>query len=203
MTGGGWRSEMQTFAGRTIDVPSMFVAGASDWGIYQKPGDFEAMQARACTRMTGCHIVDGAGHWVQQERPDAVAELLLAFLATVLFTGRGIALEELKGIRDRIRFRKPQRNRMGSWGFDQLRQFIAYKAESAGVLLKIVDPKYTSQMCSQCEHVERGNRSSRSRFCCKQCGHQAHADCNAARNIRARALVNMPKVSATPALAAG
>ena len=81
MTGGGWRSEMQTFAGRTIDVPSMFVAGASDWGIYQKPGDFEAMQARACTRMTGCHIVDGAGHWVQQERPDAVAELLLAFLA--------------------------------------------------------------------------------------------------------------------------
>ena len=81
MTGGGWLSEMQTFAGRTIDVPSMFVAGRSDWGIYQKPGDFEAMQARACTRMTGCHIVDGAGHWVQQERPDAVAELLLAFLA--------------------------------------------------------------------------------------------------------------------------
>ena len=81
MTGGGWLSEMQIFAGRTIDVPSMFVAGRSDWGIYQKPGDFEAMQARACTRMTGCHIVDGAGHWVQQEQPDAVAELLLAFLA--------------------------------------------------------------------------------------------------------------------------
>ena len=39
-------------------------------------------------------------------------------------TARGIALEELKGIRERIRFRKPQRNRMGSWGFDQLRQFI-------------------------------------------------------------------------------
>ena len=81
MTGGGWLPEMQTFAGRTIDVPSLFVAGRSDWGIYQKPGDFEAMQARACTRMTGCHIVDGAGHWVQQERPDAVAELLLEFLA--------------------------------------------------------------------------------------------------------------------------
>ena len=116
-------------------------------------------------------------------------------------TCRGIALEDLKGIRDRIRFRKPQRNRMGSWGFDQLRQFIAYKAEQAGVLLKIVDPKYTSQMCSQCEHVERGNRSSQSRFCCRQCGHQAHADCNAARNIRARALVNVPIVSAYSAAA--
>ncbi len=118
-------------------------------------------------------------------------------------TGRGIALEDLKGIRDRIRFRKPQRNRIGSWGFDQLRQFIAYKAEQAGVLLQLVDPKHTSQMCSQCKHLERGNRSSQSEFRCKQCGYSAHADHNAARNIRARASVNAPKVSPAPALAAG
>ena len=118
-------------------------------------------------------------------------------------TGRGIALEDLKDIRERIRFRKPQRNRMGSWGFDQLRQFIAYKAEVAGVLLKIVDPAYTSQMCSSCGHVKAANRFWQSRFCCKQCGYQAHADCNAARNIRAKALVNEPIVSVTPALAAG
>ena len=111
-------------------------------------------------------------------------------------TGRGIALEQLKGLRDRIRFRTRQRGRMGSWGFDQLRQFIAYKAEQAGVLLKIVDPQYTSQMCSRCGHIERGNRSSQARFCCKKCGLIDHADCNAARNIRARALVNEPIVSA-------
>ena len=117
-------------------------------------------------------------------------------------TGRGIALEDLKGIRNRIRFRKPQRNRLGSWGFDQLRQFVRYKAEQAGVLLKIVDPQYTSQMCSQCEHVERGNRSCQARFCCKQCGYTAHADYNAALNIRARAFVNEPIVSAY-AVAAG
>ncbi len=116
-------------------------------------------------------------------------------------TGRGIALEDLRGIRDRIRFRKPQRNRIGSWGFDQLRQFVAYKAEQAGVMLKLIDPAYTSQTCSSCGHVERGNRPSQSRFCCKQCGHQAHADCNAARNIRARALVNEPIVSAYSAAA--
>ena len=116
-------------------------------------------------------------------------------------TLRGIALEDLKGIRQRTLFRKPQRNRMGSWGFDQLRQFIAYKAEAAGVLLKLVNPKYTSQMCSSCGHVERGNRSSQSRFCCKQCGHTAHADCNAALNIRAKALVNEPIVSAYSAAA--
>ena len=116
-------------------------------------------------------------------------------------TRRGIALEDLKDLRQRTRFRKPQRARMGNWGFDQLRQFITYKAQQAGVMLKVVDPAYTSQMCSECEHVDRANRSSQSRFRCKRCGHQAHADSNAARNIRARALVNAPIVSAYSAAA--
>ena len=116
-------------------------------------------------------------------------------------TLRGIALEDLKGIRQRTQFRKPQRSRIGSWGFDQLRQFIAYKAQAAQVLIKFINPKYTSQMCSDCGHVDRGNRFSQSKFCCKQCGLIDHADCNAARNIRARALVNEPIVSAYPAAA--
>jgi pimeloyl-ACP methyl ester carboxylesterase len=68
------------FSGRTIDVPSCFIAGKSDWGIYQKPGSIEAMQKTACTRMRACHLVDGAGHWVQQEQPDQVSRLLLEFL---------------------------------------------------------------------------------------------------------------------------
>ncbi len=79
-TGGQYTAELQIWSGRTIDVPSCFIAGRSDWGTYQKPGDFEAMQASACTRMTGAHLVDGAGHWVQQEQPEAVSRLLLAFL---------------------------------------------------------------------------------------------------------------------------
>ena len=79
-------------------------------------------------------------------------------------TIRGIALEDLKGFRDRIRFRKPQRARMTGWAFDQLRQFIAYKAQAAGVQVKRISPKHTSQMCSQCGHVERANRLSQSRF---------------------------------------
>ncbi len=81
-TGGRFVAEQQLFAGRTIDVPSAFVAGASDWGVYQKPGEFDRMRDRACTRMAGCHLVDGAGHWVQQEQPEATARLLLDFLAS-------------------------------------------------------------------------------------------------------------------------
>jgi pimeloyl-ACP methyl ester carboxylesterase len=73
--------ELQLFAGKTIDVPSMYIAGASDWGIYQNPGAFEAMQATACTCMRAAHLVDGAGHWVQQEQPEAVNRLLLEFMS--------------------------------------------------------------------------------------------------------------------------
>ena len=75
-------AELQLFSGRTIDVPSAFIAGAQDWGIHQKPGAIEAMQTTACTDMRGVHLIDGTGHWVQQERPDDVARLLLAFLAS-------------------------------------------------------------------------------------------------------------------------
>jgi pimeloyl-ACP methyl ester carboxylesterase len=73
-------AELLLFSGRTIDVPALFIAGRSDWGTYQRPGNFERMQDRACTRMLGAHLIDGAGHWVQQEQPERVAELLLGFL---------------------------------------------------------------------------------------------------------------------------
>ena len=73
-------AEMHTFSGRTIDVPSMFIGGTSDWGVYQTAGAAESMQKTACTRMVGFHLVDGAGHWVQQEQPGKVTELLTKFL---------------------------------------------------------------------------------------------------------------------------
>jgi pimeloyl-ACP methyl ester carboxylesterase len=80
-TTGAYDAELQLFSGRTIDVPAMFIAGKSDWGIFQVPGSIERMQNSACTRMLGCHLVEGAGHWVQQEQPEQVNELLLQFLA--------------------------------------------------------------------------------------------------------------------------
>jgi pimeloyl-ACP methyl ester carboxylesterase len=76
----GLSAELALFGGRRIEVPSMFIAGRSDWGVYQKPGDFERMQRAACTDMRDCHLLDGAGHWVQQEQGAAVAALLVSFL---------------------------------------------------------------------------------------------------------------------------
>lgn len=79
-TSGRFLPELEVFSGRSIDVPSCFISGKSDWGIYQRPGAFEAMQRAACTHMLGCHLIEGAGHWVQQEQPEKVSELLIAFL---------------------------------------------------------------------------------------------------------------------------
>jgi pimeloyl-ACP methyl ester carboxylesterase len=81
-TGGLNARDLRLFAGRAIDVPAMFIAGAADWGVYQAPGAFEAMGARVCGRFRGSHLIEGAGHWVQQEQPQAVVELLLEHLKT-------------------------------------------------------------------------------------------------------------------------
>ncbi|MYC60111.1 MAG: alpha/beta fold hydrolase [Gammaproteobacteria bacterium] len=73
-------AESQLYAGKTIDQPSMFISGASDWGTYQNPGSFERMQETVCTDMRAVHLVEGAGHWVQQEQARETSRLLLEFL---------------------------------------------------------------------------------------------------------------------------
>jgi pimeloyl-ACP methyl ester carboxylesterase len=73
-------AELLLFAGRTIDVPAAFIGGARDWGVYQRPNRLERMQTGVCTQMRGVHLVEGAGHWAQQERPEVVSALLVRFL---------------------------------------------------------------------------------------------------------------------------
>lgn len=73
-------------------------------------------------------------------------------------TGKGVAVENLTGIRTRVRHRKPQRSTFHFWAFAQLGRFIAYKAARAGIAFVHVDPANTSRQCSQCGHVEKNNR---------------------------------------------
>ena len=72
--------DLQIFAGRTIDVPSTFMGGKSDWGVYQNPGALDRLEKTVTTKYKGTHLVDGAGHWVQQEQPAVLSRLLVDFL---------------------------------------------------------------------------------------------------------------------------
>lgn len=115
-------------------------------------------------------------------------------------TERGIALEDLKGIRERVTVRRDQRATQSSWPFHQLGTFIAYKAQRVGVPVIEVDAAYTSQRCPLrgCGHTERANRPTRDIFSCRRCGLAGPADVVAGVNVRDRArsawvFVNMPQ----------
>ena len=105
-------------------------------------------------------------------------------------TERGIALENLRYIRERTTVRKSDRAKHSGWSFFQLQSFIEYKAKLQGVPVQYVDPRNTSRQCAACGHTEKANRQTQSRFQCVSCGHVANADQNAAINIAARATVN-------------
>ena len=115
-------------------------------------------------------------------------------------TVRGIAVEELTGIRERIRARRRQRAVLHSWSFFQLRQFLEYKAALAGVPMVAIDPRHTSCECSACGYIDKANRKTQKEFCCLRCGYTALADHNAARVIASRAYVSTP-IAAMPEMA--
>jgi len=122
--------------------------------------------------------------------------------ALVQSVGKGatIVFEDLTNIRGRAKVKKSQRRRLHGWSFAQFQAFVAYKAEARGIEIGFVDPRFTSQKCSSCGHIERGNRPTQKDFKCKKCGFEAMADHNAAINIcedflKLRGSVNNPFVS--------
>lgn len=109
-----------------------------------------------------------------------------------LSSQKAIALENLQGIQKSFRERasvlgKQMRWLLGNWAFDQLRQFVSYKADAAGVPVVFVDPRNTSRTCHKCGHCTKENRKSQAKFLCLNCGLDMNADKNASMNIKARA----------------
>ena len=106
---------------------------------------------------------------------------------TATIERKALALENLKGIRERTGFNREMRWQMGNWAFAQLQSFVAYKATRAGIPVVYVDAKNTSRTCFECGYCDKDNRKSQVQFHCLNCGCQANADYNAALNIAARA----------------
>lgn len=123
-----------------------------------------------------------------QKHINHCASKALVSPADVERTGRGIALENLTGLRDRVTATREQRARLGNWGFAQTGGFTAYKAIRVGVPVLYIDPRDTSRECPECGCIDKKNRPNQATFRCVSCGHEAPADLNAARNIRQRAL---------------
>jgi putative transposase len=116
-----------------------------------------------------------------------------AIVASAKDTSRGIAVEDLNGIRERLPvWSRDARNKLSGWSFAQLVSFLAYKAQLAGVPIVKVDPRNTSRTCSACGHCARDNRKSQAKFLCVSCGMSMNADQNAALNIRALGVRKSP-----------
>jgi putative transposase len=123
----------------------------------------------------------------QKHTNHVISKRLIAKAKTL---GLGLALENLSGVRGRAEktASRSLRERIGNWGFYQLRAFIEYKALREGVPVVLVNPAYTSMTCSACGHCEKANRVNQAEFICKTCELSVNADENAARNIRAWAV---------------
>ncbi|RMF53943.1 MAG: transposase, partial [Bacteroidetes bacterium] len=109
--------------------------------------------------------------------------------------GKGVRLEDLSGIRDRMHVRKSQRRRHHTWAFYDLRAKIEYKCALSGVPFEVVDPRYTSRRCPICGHTEKANRTSQREFRCRSCGLEANADVIGAINISLGGAAGRPEVA--------
>lgn len=111
-------------------------------------------------------------------------------VATALRLKKALALEDLRGIRERAStVSKQMRWLLGNWAFDQLKQFVSYKAEASGLCVVLVDPRNTSRTCPnpECGFCDKANRKSQSCFQCLKCGYTNNADLVGALNVEARA----------------
>uniref|UniRef100_UPI002F90E2F9 RNA-guided endonuclease InsQ/TnpB family protein n=1 Tax=Streptomyces melanogenes TaxID=67326 RepID=UPI002F90E2F9 len=163
------------------------------WQV-RKRAELQAKQTRSATRRARRMSKREARHATQINHT-----ISKGIVAVAQRTGRGIAVEELSGIRDRVRPSRDQRAALSSWPFHQLGVFLAYKAERAGVPFLEVDAAYTSQRCPRCGHTERANRPTRDLFRCRRCGLAGPADHVAGVNVRSRARLAWGFVS-SPAL---
>jgi putative transposase len=138
------------------------------------------------------HLQQSSRRWTRFQA--AHNHLLANAILAPLQAGDTLALEDLTNIREGCKQRKPQRGLFHRWSFAQLASFLTYKAQRKGLLVVVVDPRYSSRTCSKCGHCEKKNRKSQSLFCCQVCGYTVNADYNAAHNLRQRGIASLARL---------
>jgi IS605 OrfB family transposase len=171
-------SEGQNYSGETVKAVRRRVKRLR--GLLQAKGTKSARRHLKKIRRKQSRFVRDTNHCIAKR-----------LVGTAVSRQKALALEELKGIRQRGNgLNREMRWLLGNWAFADLAAKIAYKAAEAGVRVVFVDPRNTSRICSRCGHCEKANRKSQSEFLCLKCGFEANADYNAACNVEARAAVS-------------
>jgi len=152
--------------------------------IFRLRRDLQANGSKSAER----HLKSLAGR-EQRFRRDC-DHVISSLIVSDIETGTTIVLENLTNIRNRVKvYHGEASRRLHSWSFAQLKGFLEYKAEALGCQVVTIDPRKTSQRCSRCGYIYRGNRKSQSEFLCRKCGFHLNADLQASRNIRDKYLV--------------
>ena len=152
--------------------------------IFRLRRDLQAKGTKSAKR----HLRSLAGR-EQRFRRDC-DHVISASIVRDMDAGTTIVLENLTNIRNRVKvYHGEASRRLHSWSFLQLRGFLEYKAQALGCQVVLIDPRKTSQRCSRCGFIYRGNRKSQSEFLCRKCGFHLNADLQASRNIRDKYLV--------------
>ena len=112
--------------------------------------------------------------------------------------GTLFVLEDLSGVRqstEKVHVR--HRYVSVSWAFYQFRQLLEYKAQLNGQKVIVVDPKYTSQTCPKCGHIESANRNKKTHtFCCRNCQYKSNDDRIGAMNLYRKGIEYIGTVTA-------
>ena len=139
------------------------------------------------TKNSRRHLVRLSGR-ERRFKKDVNHRISKAIVQSAEGTSSAIAMEDLKGIRERTTVGRRQRSRHAKWAFYELRKFVEYKALRAGVPVVPVNPRNTSRKCPICLHCSKKNRISRDLFRCQRCGFEAPADYVGALNIRTKGI---------------
>lgn len=178
-----------------VDLGIINIAADSDGSIYSG-ANIQAVRQRLTARRSGLQkratkaakrklrALSGKQKRFQKHENHCISK---ALVQEAQRSGRGIGLEDLRNIRNRVKASRGQRDRLSNWSFAQLRAFVCYKAKRVGVPVIFVEPAYTSQRCSCCGLIDKRNRPNQATFSCIGCSHSELADINAARNIKLRA----------------
>ncbi len=182
-----------------IDMGIVNIATTSDGEVFsgnkctevrQRYSNLKAKLQSVGTRSAKKHLKKISGK-ERRFKKDTNHRIAKAIVQTAKDTNRAIAIENLKGIRTNSTVNKAVRTVIGKWAFDELGNFLKYKATLAGIPVFEIDPKNTSRECSACGHIDKKNRKTQSEFLCINCGHEENADINASKNISFRGICQL------------